>query len=117
MTLVGENIKRLRSAAGLSQYDLSKKLDVHPAAISGWERGTRQPDLDMIKKIAGVFNVSTDFILGAERFENGLSALPSDLQVLFRSADWSTLSDDERRIITAVIKTVTEQHQKEKDSE
>lgn len=111
MSLVGDNIRKLRDAAGISQYELSRFLCIHPAAISGWERGVRQPDLAMIAKLAEYFNVSTDFIIGKESGEEG-AYMPEDLKVSFRQVDWKALSEDERRILNAVIKSVIDKHRK-----
>jgi len=112
LSIVGDNIRKLRVAAGLSQYDLSRCLNIHPAAISGWERGIRNPDLGMVSKIAEYFNVSTDFILGKEGSAEELASIPEDLKVSFRQVDWNALSEDERRILNAVIKSVTDKHRK-----
>lgn len=111
LSLVGDNIRKLRDAAGISQYELSRFLSIHPAAISGWERGVRQPDLAMIAKLAEYFNVSTDFIIGKETGEEG-AYMPEDLKVSFRQVDWKALSEDERRILNAVIKSVIDKHRK-----
>jgi len=111
LSLVGDNIRKLRDAAGISQYELSRFLGIHPAAISGWERGVRQPDLAMIAKMAEYFNVSTDFIIGKESGEEGVY-MPEDLKVSFRQVDWKALSEDERRILNAVIKSVIDKHRK-----
>lgn len=110
MSVVGNSIKKLRSAAGMSQYDLSRELGIHPASISSWERGVGNPDLEMVSKVAKIFNVSTDFILGNEGYSRNYADLPEDLQVSFRQVDWNALSEDERRILHAVIKSVTDKH-------
>ena len=37
--MIGENIKRLRTAKGLTQEQLSEVVGVTCAAVSKWERG------------------------------------------------------------------------------
>lgn len=58
--------KRLREAKGLMQMQLAKDLDVHPSTISGYEQGIREPDNEMIKRIANYFNVTIDYLLDNE---------------------------------------------------
>ena len=43
--LVGRNVKRLRVAAGLSQAELSARMGVDWAYVSGLERGERNPTI------------------------------------------------------------------------
>ena len=59
----GKNLKELRISLGLSQKDLGKVFGVCNQTISFWELGSREPDLDMLKKIAKYFDVSIDELL------------------------------------------------------
>ncbi len=59
MTL-GETIKELREAEGLTQQELAEKLFVSRQTVCRWENGTRCPDLIMAKKIAMALHVSID---------------------------------------------------------
>ena len=60
----GENIRRLRQAAGLSVKDLQDVFGFGtPQAIYKWQRGTALPTLDNIVLLAAVFHVSVDEIL------------------------------------------------------
>lgn len=58
-----DKIKELRKAAKYSQEELAKRLNVHQTAVSQWEQGRTTPDLDTVKKLANIFNVSTDYLL------------------------------------------------------
>lgn len=57
-------IKRLRSSAGLTQVELAEKLGVSRSTIGMYETGTRNPDSEMLEKIADLFNVDIDYLLG-----------------------------------------------------
>ena len=60
----GENIRRLRQAAGLSVKDLQDVFGFGtPQAIYKWQRGTALPTIDNIVLLAAVFHVSVDEIL------------------------------------------------------
>ncbi len=60
----GERIKYLREKNGLTQKDVAIKLRVEPAAISKYELDMREPNIEAIKKLATIFNVSIDYLLG-----------------------------------------------------
>lgn len=57
-------IKQLRTALGLKQIDLCKKLGVTQGALSGWENERYEPDIDSLKKMSEIFRVPIDEILG-----------------------------------------------------
>ena len=49
-----------RKAAGLSQKELADMLHVSQQSISQWENNTREPCIDMLKKLAQIFNCTID---------------------------------------------------------
>ena len=59
-----ERIKELRKAHGYKQIEFCKMLGISQATLSGYETGKYQPDNTMLVKIATLFNVSTDYLLG-----------------------------------------------------
>ncbi|MBO6053849.1 MAG: helix-turn-helix domain-containing protein [Clostridia bacterium] len=68
-------IKQLRKEKSISQVKLAEVLGVHQTAISQWETGRTNPDLDTAKKLAAYFNVTLDYLLAGEEFRN--PALPT----------------------------------------
>ena len=65
MTLA-KRIKALRSKAGLSQAELADKLVVAREDVQDWESGDCAPDIEALKRLAAVFGVSTNDLLGEE---------------------------------------------------
>ena len=64
MVKTGQNIMRLRVAAGLSVKDLQDIFGfATPQAIYKWQHGTALPTLDNLVVLAAVFQVSMDEIL------------------------------------------------------
>ncbi|MDE6259905.1 MAG: helix-turn-helix domain-containing protein [Oscillospiraceae bacterium] len=57
-------IKELRAANNVKQADLAAAICVSQAALSGYETGKFQADIDTYKKIAAYFDVSLDYLLG-----------------------------------------------------
>lgn len=60
----GEYVYNQRVRLNLSQTDLGNILGVSNKAVSKWENGKSKPHVDMMKKLAVVFGVSIDDILG-----------------------------------------------------
>lgn len=61
MNGIGKNIKKLRKERNLSQEQLAEQLHVTRQAVSGWETGKNQPDIETLESIAAVFD--TDILM------------------------------------------------------
>ena len=61
--LVGEKLKKLRKARGLSQEDLANDLNVSRQSISKWELGESLPDTNHLIRVSDYFGVSLDYLL------------------------------------------------------
>lgn len=59
-------IKELREAKGLTQKELAELMQVSFQTISKWENGVNYPDITHIPRMADIFGVSSDVILGLE---------------------------------------------------
>ena len=61
---IGQNIKRLRNQAGITQTQLAEKMGVYGSgSISQWESGFCNPSLENVKKIAEILGVTANDIL------------------------------------------------------
>lgn len=75
LRLFGDKLRYLRRQHGLTQADLSHHLDLASQAyISDVEAGRKIPSLDVVVRIADLFNVATDYLLRDE--------LPVESQVI-----------------------------------
>lgn len=63
---LGDKIKTLRLKRNFSQKDLAQKIGVDVSMIGLYENGFRKPSLQTLIRIAYVFGVSTDYLLGVE---------------------------------------------------
>ena len=59
-----ERLKQLRKEKKITQAALAKDLTYGATAISNYESGHNQPSISDLKKIASIFNVSLDYLLG-----------------------------------------------------
>ncbi len=60
MTSVGKNLKNIRKKNDLTQDELAEKLSVTRQAVSNWENGKTEPDIETLTKIAQIFDISID---------------------------------------------------------
>ena len=63
-TTLGKKIAELRRDKGMKQDELAEMLGLSPQAISKWETGQGYPEITLLPKIAAVFGVSVDYLLG-----------------------------------------------------
>ncbi len=91
--LLNENIKALRLSHGMNQVEFSKLLGVTKQCVSNWENDNVLPSIEMLIKIADVFSVSTDYLLGRD-----VSAM----------LDVSKLNDTQRGHISLLVKDLTD---------
>lgn len=64
--MLRKRISELRIACGYTQVTLAKKLGVSKQAVSNWENDNIQPSIEMLVRLADVFGVTTDYLLGRE---------------------------------------------------
>jgi transcriptional regulator with XRE-family HTH domain len=60
----GERLRFLRERRELSREEISKKLGIAYSTFSKYETGKREPDYEILKKMAILFGVSSDYLLG-----------------------------------------------------
>ena len=62
-----ELLKELRQEKGDTQSDVASALNISQKAYSYYERGEREPSIDMLIQISNYFNVTVDYLLGREK--------------------------------------------------
>ena len=60
---IGDNIKRLRTSAGLSQQQFGEIAGVSDKAVSSWENNAKVPRMGAIEKIASYFHISKSIVI------------------------------------------------------
>lgn len=62
----GNILKELRLQAGMTQKDLAAKIGVTKCVISYYELSERSPSPEVLIKLANIFHVTTDYLLGID---------------------------------------------------
>ncbi len=92
--MLNQKIRELRQARNMSQVELAKRLGVTKQSVSNWENDNIQPSIEMLVKLARIFSVSTDYLLGMDRGECiDVEGLPKDVVAHIRQ-----LVEDLRRL-------------------
>ena len=63
---LGKRIMQNRKRLGLTQEQLAEKLEVSAQAVSKWENDQTCPDITMLPRLAEIFGITTDALLGRE---------------------------------------------------
>ncbi len=92
-----ENMKALRQSCGMNQVVFARRLGVTKQCVSNWENDNVLPSIEMLLKIADLFGVTTDFLLGR-----------SDAA----SIDVSDLTEEQRGHITLLVDDLAKANKK-----
>ncbi len=89
-------LKQLRLDKNLRQEQVAKLIGVNKSAISTYENNTRQPSFDILVRLATLYRVSTDYLLGMTNI---------------RSLDLSGLSDEEVAAVSELVAIMTKRNE------
>ena len=64
--LLGQNIQKLRESIGLNQREFSDRIGISKQCLSKWENGRGVPTPEMLVRLANIFKISVDTLLGRE---------------------------------------------------
>ena len=62
--MLDKRIKQLRLERGINQKELGDAVGVSKQSVSNWENGNIMPSVDLLIRLADIFGVSTDYLLG-----------------------------------------------------
>ncbi len=66
-----EKLTEARKQSGYNQREIAKILKISQPCYAGWETGRTQPDLESLAKLADLYGVSLDWLLGTQGGKNG----------------------------------------------
>lgn len=102
--MLKDNLKILRKNKGLSQEELSVKLNVVRQTVSKWEQGLSVPDAEMLISISKVFETPVSKILGTnidEKERDDLKVISEKLEVI--NEQMSRQQKQKRKLITNLL--------------
>ena len=61
---MGQKMKRLRKENGFTQKQIAERIGLAVSAVSSYESGARYPSYEVLIKLARIYHVSADYLLG-----------------------------------------------------
>lgn len=102
----GKKLKLILEYEAIQYKDFAKLLNLSPATISGYVNNGRQPDFEILKQMASVLSVSTDYLLDFNSDKTGSPPVSvSELAMLTRLR---SLSKQERETIYKLVEMLSE---------
>lgn len=96
MSVLGQRLKQAREESRYTQIVAAKKLGISNGTLSGYEREYRDPDTDILNKMADLYEVSVEWLMG--RSENKQSDWNSKLPELTMKDEQDITTDLEKMI-------------------
>jgi len=117
MTILANRLKEARKKSGYNQIDAAKKLGISNGTLSGYERNYRDPDTDILKKMADLYEVSVDWLLGHEvkdvdsmsddEIDEEIKEIMQEVNVLYKNEPKN--KQEKLEILRKIIRTFTEE--------
>ncbi|MCE0560894.1 helix-turn-helix domain-containing protein [Limosilactobacillus fermentum] len=104
MSLFSERLTNLREANNWSKTYVAKQIGLSSMqTYANWEYGRTEPDFSNVTKLADLFGVTTDYLLGRpEKNDNNNTADLADDDTIF-TYKGQPLSDDDKEIIRRLM--------------
>jgi transcriptional regulator with XRE-family HTH domain len=66
MSGIAEKLKELRAEKNMTLRDMAKLLNISHVSYLRWEQGATEPNIQNIRKLCKIFDVTSDYLLGLE---------------------------------------------------
>ena len=103
----GERLHVLREAVGLSQQQVAERLGMKHSAYAWWERHPVALRADQLQKLAEVFGVTVEELVGSDMKKRGTGPV-GKMRRIFEEA--SKLPRSQQRQISTVVEALVAQH-------
>ena len=99
----------LRQEHNWTQAELAERLGIHQKQVSAYERGVNLPSTDILIKLAGVFDVTLDYLAFETKGGSGKLNI-QDRELLRRFEMVDTLSEPEKNLAKEILDLVILKH-------
>lgn len=90
----GDKLLQLLDEREISQKEFASALNIAPTTLNGYIKNRRQPDFELVKRIAFILDVSTDYLLDYNGKGTTLSV--KELSLI---SELREMNDEQREII------------------
>ncbi|REK75844.1 helix-turn-helix domain-containing protein [Paenibacillus paeoniae] len=106
--LVGENIRALRRAKGLSQEQLALRADINASYMGQVERGDKNPTIDVLNRIAAALHTPLETIVNVVEPEKTATGSDSEHYVDKIASQLNGLSLKEQEAVYKFVKQLVQ---------
>lgn len=96
METFGTRLGRIRKENNYTQETIANKLNVTAQAVSKWENDITSPDIDTLIKLADIFNISIDELVG--RVSNAITTTKKDINKMILKIIVDSNENDKVRV-------------------
>jgi len=111
----GERLKASREKAGLLQKDAAASVNVTSSQLSRYEKNKSDPSPQVLKALAALYGVSTDYLLGLEaryRKPNGTSVVNENIAQYWDN--FNELTEEHKKLVHQITVALLDTSRKEK---
>lgn len=101
MDTFGQRLVASRERINLSQRELAERLGITPTRLNYWEKDKREPAIEMIKLIAQVLDLDTNYLIGHQPQNKKAPLYSSEAEKL--AHDYDTLDSYGKNIVRLVL--------------
>jgi len=108
-SMLSKKLKQARKLKGLTQGQLSQKIDVDIQRISKYERGVLVPTTEIMVKLSNALDVSLDYLL--KNGKNQVTGKIRDAELIDQVVQIDTLPEKDRQILKSLLEAFIKKHQ------
>lgn len=90
----GKKLKMLLEFEDIQHKKFAETLNIHPSTLNGYLNEGKQPDFELVKKIADTLGVSTDYLLDHDNKPQGPPLSAAELAMLTKFRRFSKEKQD-----------------------
>ena len=101
----GKKLKMLLEFEDIQHKKFAETLNIHPSTLNGYLNEGKQPDFELVKKIASTLGVSTDYLLDYGDKPHGLPLSDRELAMITK---FRHLPENKKDVIVSLIEMLSE---------
>lgn len=109
----GTKLKKLRQDSNMTQEELGKKINTSRSNIANYENDKNMPSVDILEKLAKIFNVSIDYLLGKSDIKNPNKIDINDMDIAF-SSGIKGLNKQNQEVLKNIMEGLLAKQEKDK---
>lgn len=103
-----KRLTELMEEFGMTQIELAKKIDITNVSISRYLSGERKPRIEIVTKIANVFSVTTDYLLGISNTRK--VSVEKEFITLYE--DYKEFDEEDKNLLKTMFEAIKKKRKK-----